>query len=262
MKTALTLLALGVLLAAAWAVPAATNEPAGAAATAPATAASAPATAASTESTTSTGEPTSAATTESTTAPASEPVTAAATGPATAPSESPVATMPADRPSASKGPQSVPAPTFDDYKIVFERNIFLKDRTSRVGRNYWRPPHPTTQASQPAPHGLVLTGVAIRQEVRVAFFEDDQNGDLTKAVVGDVLQGGKVTSISLDGVEFSIDHKTKNVAIGESLLGGSSVDMSSVRTSETTAGPADSSSSGSDDILERMKKRRAKELKP
>jgi hypothetical protein len=71
-----------------------------------------------------------------------------------------------------------------------------------------------------------------------------------------------VTSISLDGVEFSIDHKTKNVAIGESLLGGSSVDMSSVRTSETTAGPADSSSSGSDDILERMKKRRAKELKP
>jgi hypothetical protein len=108
---------------------------------------------------------------------------------------------------------------------------------------------------------LVLTGVAIRQEVRVAFFEDNQTGELVKAVVGDVLQGGKLASISLDGVEFSSDHNTRKVAIGEGLLGGPSVDMSSVRTSETTAAPAGSSSSG-DDILERMKKRRAKELKP
>jgi hypothetical protein len=168
--------------------------------------------------------------------------------------------MPAIRSPAVKVPTPRPAATFDDYRIVFERNIFLKDRSApSSGRHYV--PIRTTQPSQPAVHGLVLTGVAIRQEIRLAFFEDDQTGELTKAVVGDVLQGGKVASISLDGVEFSQGGKTRKVAIGESLLGGGSVDMSSVQPSGATAGPADSSGSG-DDILERMKKRRAKELKP
>lgn len=258
MKGVTILLSMGLLLAAAWAQSGATSEPTSAsgptsaASTEPTTAASEPTSAASTE-------PTSAATTEPTTS-TSEPATAATTQPAAVSSQPSVETAPVNRSPAAKGPAARPAPTFDDYRIVFERNIFLKDRAIRRVRPSFRPVRPAPQ-SQPAQHQLVLTGVAIRQEIRVAFFEDDQTGGLVKAVVGDVLQGGKLVSISLDGVEFSLDHNTRKVGIGEGLLGGSSVDMSSVHTSETTAGPASSSSSG-DDILERMKKRRAKELKP
>ncbi len=258
MKTATVFLAAGLLLAAAWAVPAATNEPTSAAATEPATATSESAT---TEPTTSTSEPTTTATTESTTAPTSEPTTVAATEPATAPGESPVATMPASLPAEAARPVKSKVATFDDYRIVFDRNIFLKDRTTRRDRSYWHSPIRSTLPSQPATPQLVLTGVAIRDEVQVAFFENDQTGELVKAIVGDALQGGTVASISLDGVDFSLQGKTRKVAIGESLRGGGSVDMSSVRSSETTAGSGDGSGSN-DDILERMKKRRAKELKP
>ena len=271
MKIVTILLTMGLLLAAAWAQSAATNQPASASEP---TSASGPASAASSEPTTATSEPASAASTEPTTAssepttstsePASaassQPATAATTEPAEGPSQPPVAAITATRPSVAKGPAPRPPATFDDYRIVFERNIFLKDRAPKRVRPYVRPVR-TAPQSQPAPHQLVLTGVAIRQEVRVAFFEDDQSGELVKAVIGDVLQGGKLTSISLDSVEFSLDHKTRKVAIGEGLLGGSSVDMSSVHTSDTTAAPTGSSSSG-DDILEKMKKRRAKELKP
>ena len=258
MKTVTIFLAMGLLLAAAWAQPAGTRQPTSAAVTEPATAASEPTTTATTEPTTSTSQPTTVATTEPTTS-TSQSATAATTEPATAPSESPVATTPATRPAVANAPTTRPAATFDDYRIVFERNIFLKDR---MPKPQWHPFVPRPVASQPAPHGLVLTGVAIRQEVRLAFFEDDQTGQLTKAVVGDVLGGGKLASISLDGVEISKGGKTRKIAIGESLAGAGTVDMSSVRPPVTTAGPADSPSSGGDDILERMKKRRAKELKP
>jgi hypothetical protein len=244
MKSVTILLSMGLLLAAAWAQSGATSEPTSAASTEPTTAAS---------------EPTIAATTEPTTS-TSEPATAATTEPAAISSQPSVETAPVIRPPAAKGPAARPAPTFDDYRIVFERNIFLKDRAIRRVRPSYRPVRPAP-TSQPAAQQLVLTGVAIRQEIRVAFFEDNQTGELVKAVVGDVVQGGKLVSISLDGVEFSLDHNTRKVGIGEGLLGGYSVDMSSVHTSETTAAPASSSSSG-DDILERMKKRRAKELKP
>ena len=244
MKSVTIILAVGLMLAASWAASAATSEPT--------SAATEPATAASTEPTTSTSEPA--------TAPVSQPATAATTESATAPAQSPVAAMPANRSGAAKTPTVRPAATFDDYRIVFEKNVFLKDRTAPTTRRHYTPIR-TTQPSQPAPHGLVLTGVAIREEIRLAFFEDDQTGELTKAVVGDVLPGGKLASISLDGVELDQGGKTRKVAIGEKLAGGGSVDMSAVHTSESTAGPAESSSSG-DDILDRMKKRRAKELKP
>jgi cytoskeletal protein RodZ len=225
MKTVTIFLAMGLLLAAAWAGPAATTtEPTTAATTEPTTSTSEPATAAGTEPTTAASEPTTAATTEPatstsepTTVPTSEPTTAAATEPATAPSEPPVATMPASRPAEATSPPKNKEATFDDYRIVFERNIFLKDRMPMPPRYHW-PPR-STQPSQPAAPQLVLTGVAIRQEVRVAFFEDDQTWELIKAVVGDVLQGGKVVSISLDGVDVTLKGRTKSVAIGESILG-------------------------------------------
>jgi hypothetical protein len=248
MKIVTMLLAMGLLLAAAWAQSAATSEP---------TSASGPTSTASTEPTTAASEPTTEAATEQATS-TSTPATAATTEPAEITSQPSVAATTATHSPVAKGPTTRPAATFDDYRIVLERNIFLKDRTPQR-RPVFRPIRPAP--TQPAPHQLVLTGVAIRQEIRVAFFEDDQTGELVKAVVGDVVQGGKLASISLDGVEFSRDNKTRKVAIGEGLLGGSSVDMSSAPSSETTAGPAGSSSSG-DDILERMKKRRAKELKP
>ena len=129
-----------------------------------------------------------------------------------------------------------------------------RDRTSR--------PAPPTRPAVPQ---MVLTGVTIRNEVRLAFFEDSQNGRRITAVIGDVLQGGKLLSIAMSGVEISLKGKTKTVTMGESILGGGPVDISSAGTSGSTAGPAsgttDSTSSG-DDILERMKKRRQRELKP
>jgi len=261
MRIVTALMALGLLLVPAWAGQPATSEPAGTAGTEPTTATSEPATATSEPATDPSTEPTTA-TSEPTTDPTSEPTTAATTKPASAPSKPPVATKPAPRPVEAVTPAKKKTPTFDDYKIVFTRNIFLKDRRPpRQNRTSFSRPAPPTQ---PAPPQMVLTGVTIRHEVRLAFFEDSRGG-LIKAVIGDVLQGGKLLSIALDGVEVSLKGKTKKVAIGESILGGGPVDISSVGTSGSTAAPAlgttDSTSSG-DDILERMKKRRQKELKP
>jgi hypothetical protein len=254
-------MAMGLLLAVAWADPATTSKPTSEASTEPTTATSEPATAASEPTTTASTEPTTS-TSEPTTAATIGPTTASTSKPVTAPSESSVAAKPAPRPTEAIKSVKVKAATFDDYRIVFERNIFLKDRMPKPVRSYTPRPRPPTQ---PAPPQMVLTGVTIRDEVRLAFFEDSQNGNLIKAIVGDVLQGGKVVSITLDGVEVSLKGKTKKVAIGESIIGGGPVDISSVGTSESTAAPASGStnSTGSgDDILERMKKRRQKELKP
>ncbi len=103
----------------------------------------------------------------------------------------------------------------------------------------------------------MLKGVAIRNEVHVAFFEDDQSGWGFKAVPGDELGGGKIISIDFDGVQISFKGAARKVLFGESISG-----ETPATEDHASAGSSSEGTSSGDDILERMRKRRQKELHP
>lgn len=209
--------------------------------------------------------PATAAASEPSSAPASEPSGEAASQPSSAPAERPAEPERSWRRRGSQRAVASPAPAGNDYRVIYERNIFLKDRTPRPVRR-WEPPR-HTPAPPPPPRQIVLTGVTIREKVKLAYFEDSTTGDLVKAMAGDTIQDAKIVDVLLDGVEIELKGEKKCLAIGMSILGNGPVDMSSASTSGSTGSSASSStdstsSSGGDDILERMRKRRQKELKP
>ncbi len=112
-------------------------------------------------------------------------------------------------PSASRGG------SWEDYRAILERNIFARDRTapSREPGDLNRPSAAGVEQS------LVLTGVAVRGGVPLAFFEDGRTGETAKVALGQDLHRGKIISISLDSVEYRSGDTTRKIFLGENLTG-------------------------------------------
>ena len=176
---------------------------------------------------------------------------------------------------------------WDNYRVLVDRNIFLRDR---------RPPRPTrtirSQPRMPEPsdtdRGIVLTGVARHDGEFIAFFEDTGTRATGRAAVGQAIGKGKVTAITLDGVEYERDGSVSRIEIGDALRGGRFVRETvaakpgpATRPGEPpapTTGPATASAepapatrpappettdktSDVADILKRMRQRRERELR-
>jgi hypothetical protein len=123
------------------------------------------------------------------------------------------------------------ADSWDTFRVLVERNMFLRDR---------RLPRPPRSGGAPPPadspdRRLVLTGTALCGSEFVAFFEDIRTGKTLRARVGGAVGTGKLKAVALNGVEYETGGKATKIEIGWSLL-GEAASLPSRRTS-TTAEP-------------------------
>jgi hypothetical protein len=157
---------------------------------------------------------------------------------------------------------------WDDYRLILSRNIFSRTRTApgREGRGGFVRPTRTTAESF-----LVLRGVGMQDELRIAFVEDTRSGQSYRVAAGKSLGGGVIRSVSLDGVEYVLNGASRTVNIGETLTGvpaGSVASSSQPATAgaglaaaTSQAAPPASGPSSVNDLIERMRQRRLQETK-
>jgi len=172
--------------------------------------------------------------------------------------------------SLGAAPTSAPSeprgPTWDDYRLIVTRNIFSRNRSSPSPRR--------TVSRQETPRvpeaTLVLIGTAVQDDQPMAFFENSRTGQTTRLLPGQSLGGGTVVSIALDSVEYRAGDATRRITVGETLSGlSASLPSSTASTQPAGEGPAVSGAaaagtadSGSNDIFERMRRRRLQETNP
>jgi len=154
-------------------------------------------------------------------------------------------------------------PEWDNFRVLVERNIFLRDRAIARPRSSSREPQ---QAIVRDPdEDLVLTGTVRQGQLAVAFVENTRSGRVQRAWAGDAVGSGKISAITLDDVEYVRNGTTKKIEIGRSL--GSSSSTQPADTSQPTipkSGTSDTADTASNgdaaSILERMRRRRQQEL--
>lgn len=168
--------------------------------------------------------------------------------------------------------------SWDRYRVLVERNIFLRDRRPARPRGSSRPIQRVVRDSD---RDIVLTGIGRRDGETVAFFENTATGVTTRTSVGQAVGKGRARSITLDVVDYERDGSVSRIEIGYALQGGRFVretvaagPPATTRPGEpsgSTTGPAAETRpapSGSDtktsdiaDILKRMRQRREQELR-
>jgi len=118
---------------------------------------------------------------------------------------------------ASAGPAPgapEPGKTIDRYRLLVERNIFLRDR-----RVYVPPIVGPALAPRDPDSSVVLTGIAVSGGRYVAFFENSYRGSTSRIAAGQAIGMGKVKSVTLDGVVYERDGAVRPVSVGHSLMG-------------------------------------------
>jgi len=125
------------------------------------------------------------------------------------------ATAPAAAPTAAPGP---PPTTWDSYRVLSERNIFMRYRSRPSGGR------PSSAPSVRAPVAtaedyLVLTGIIQQGENCVAFIEDTRTGKTAQLQAGDPLGRGRLTQITRDLVQYACDGNFRQISIGANLAG-------------------------------------------
>lgn len=172
-------------------------------------------------------------------------------------------------------PTSMPASnlaSWDSYKLLLTRNIFLRDRTAYQPGE--RRMEPATRGDSP----IVLTGTIVQGNDRTAFFEDTGSGRTLRVFEGQNVANAKLTSISIDRVELSSGGAMRAIQVGQTLA-GANYEASTAPPAASTAASSQPSSSASgqpqptqaqpssgapasaNDLLERMRQRRLQELK-
>jgi len=182
--------------------------------------------------------------------------------------------------------ETEPGNSWDEYRVLMERNIFLRDRRRPMLR---RPsPRPAEPVVRDSDGDIVLIGVGRRDGEFVAFFENVATRVTTRVAAGQAVGKGRVQAITLDGVGYDRDGTVTRIDIGHALPGGrfarqtvSSGEPASTQPGESplpttepsgdTAAPQidtrpvpPRSGAGSDDIadiLKRMRQRREQELR-
>jgi len=137
------------------------------------------------------------------------------------------------KPATPTGPQPT---TWESYRVLSERNIFMRYRSrSSGGRSSSgyspRPPAVTGEDY------LVLTGIIQQGEDCVAFVEDTRSGKTARLQPGDPLGRGRVTLITRDIVHYAYDGDLRRIAIGANFA-GVAVSLAKPATTIASAAPA------------------------
>ena len=173
--------------------------------------------------------------------------------------------------STVKGQESVGA--VDRFDLLTDRNIFLRDR--RPPQVEWSTEgamldHATLEPIAPLPIDpasyFVLRGVTLQGAERIAFIEDQRSGETRRFTAGDALGGGEIVAIDLDYITFLVAEDKRRIALGQRLTGETvqSDDMAvSTPDNGATTGGGEISPANDEheSVLERMRRRRLRELR-
>lgn len=107
------------------------------------------------------------------------------------------------------------AKSWDDYKIITERNIFSRYRTKTA---------PVSQLQQPAvvvpEQGYyTLRGITKQPDGYISFIEDSRTAMVNRFRNGDSIAKGRITAITMDYISYENQGKTLRVEIGMNLEG-------------------------------------------
>ncbi len=154
------------------------------------------------------------------------------------------------------------AQSYDAYNVIYERNIFSKDRLppreTQAGSGRVR----TTQVLSI----YVLRGIAAERQEKVAFIEEQVSGQSIKARIGTDLLEGKIKEIKYDYVIFEKNGQPLKIRIGSEFGKKETTVISEVSQTETTDTPAEEvqaekkPAGDEDDILKKLMERRKSEL--
>ena len=161
--------------------------------------------------------------------------------------------------------RSSTGPGFESFRIVVARNIFDPNRRESRSESRPAPEEPAPQRDQ-----FALTGVLIHEGAAVAFFEGtkpDYNADLKQ---GGTVGGYRIVEIRTDGIKLSKDGREIGLPVGSGLSkqhegewelssAPSFLDRLEPSSNQSTA-DAESNDSSSTDLLERLRKRRQREV--
>ena len=148
-------------------------------------------------------------------------------------------------------------PLAAEFDLLTRRSIFRKgSQTIAQPGDFSTARAPTTA---PAPEAsFIFNGVARANDKLVAFFEDGNSHEVLLRHDGDALAQGKVQHITLSGLDYLANGTTTHLAIGQDLSGTDQ--GSSLQSEPTGALSGDSPDPGNESVLDRLRRRRLKEL--
>jgi len=167
---------------------------------------------------------------------------------------------------ALDSPEANETASWDRYRMLSERNIFVRDR------GVLSESRPVSEQTARAIHDdndkdLVLTAIAQKGREYIAFVENTRSGETIKVRPGDPIGKGKLVKITLSHVEYESEGTTARIEIGSSLAGltVSPVSTATAASPEPDVStdpdrPANATDDGTSAILERMRKRREQQI--
>jgi hypothetical protein len=116
----------------------------------------------------------------------------------------------------TEGLEEEPSSPLAGYGIIFQRNIFSRQRTpfrprQRAETQLVVPPNPETH--------FVLRGIVQENNEVIAFIEDTQGGGVLQLRRGDHVARGAIKTLSLDALEYQLEDKTISIRLGYDLEG-------------------------------------------
>lgn len=155
----------------------------------------------------------------------------------------------------------------DQYGVLSERNMFVKDRVR--GRGDDASTQPTSRPSETPltpEETYVLRGVIFENDVFTAYFENLASSRIEVASVGSELAQIRIVDIALDAVELDKSGQTQWISIGHDLRGspgrtrgGATAGATGNSIGGAAPGTETTSDPGTLSIEERMRQRRAAE---
>ena len=142
------------------------------------------------------------------------------------------------------------------YEEVGARNIFVKGN-QRPPADVSPAPNYTQAASQ-----LVLTGVSVADNGKLAFLEDRQANTVSRVKLGDAVAAGKIVNITLDSLDYQDARgKIVRVYVGYNLAGGDVWGVSSPGAGQASTQPARTGPRAPGESMEDyLRRRRAAEM--
>lgn len=106
--------------------------------------------------------------------------------------------------------------SWDDYRIITERNIFSRNRTKAVQSSMSRR---QTVAVTPEQSYYTLRGITRQSDSFISFLEDSRTMDVEKFRKGESIGEGTISEITLDYISYNSGEETIKVEIGMNLEG-------------------------------------------
>lgn len=158
---------------------------------------------------------------------------------------------PARRPVVSMA--STPFP--QEYRILLTRSVFSNETDRRASRG---PGSGQAGGARSYESSLTFRGAMREGSQFVAFIEDNGSNKTMRLKVGEKLGRGEIRQISLNQIVYQVGDLATPVEIGGTLSGTgiASATTQPVPSSIGQAASASPSTTGGDDLLERMRKRR------